>query len=92
MDARKSIHILRNPWGWTENGQREARLWAADEIERLRGQRDVLEQLLGDAGEVLHTLTEPETQDEAEMLRTLKDRIADARGAIWIENEADAKS
>jgi hypothetical protein len=27
------LHILRNPWGWAEDAQRQARLAAADMIE-----------------------------------------------------------
>jgi hypothetical protein len=27
------LHILRNPWGWSENVQRQARLAAADMID-----------------------------------------------------------
>jgi hypothetical protein len=35
---------------------------------------------------VIHNLPdEAETQDEADMLNTLKDRIADARGAVLLE-------
>jgi hypothetical protein len=29
------LHILRNPYGWPSETVREARLWAADIIERL---------------------------------------------------------
>ena len=59
---------------------------AAVEFDRLRGQRLVLLELLGDAAHVIHNLpAEAETQEEADMLRTLKDRIADARGAVLLE-------
>jgi hypothetical protein len=29
------LHILRNPFGWSDEHQRAARLWAAGVIERL---------------------------------------------------------
>lgn len=58
---------------------------AAAEIDQLRGQRKVLEELLGEAAHVIHNLPdEAETQEEADALRSLKDRIADARGAVWL--------
>lgn len=28
------LHILRNPAGWSDDSVREARLWAADQIEK----------------------------------------------------------
>lgn len=37
LTLARALHILRNPWGWSEGDQREARLWAADELERLTG-------------------------------------------------------
>lgn len=59
---------------------------AAAEIDRLRGQRLVLLELLGEAAHVIHNLPdEVETQEEAAMLAALKDRIADARGAVLLE-------
>lgn len=55
------------------------------ELGRLRGQQMVLLELLGEAAEVIHNLPdEVETQDEADMLNALKDRIADARGAVLL--------
>ena len=49
---------------------------AAAELERLRGQRLVMLELLGEVAHVVHNLhDEVETQEEADMLRTLKDRI-----------------
>lgn len=35
MEVNKILHILRNPYGWSEEEQRCARLAAADEIEKL---------------------------------------------------------
>jgi hypothetical protein len=35
------LHILRNPWGWAEDEQRQARLAAADMLEE--HQREVTE-------------------------------------------------
>ena len=56
------------------------------ELQRLRGQRVVLLELLGEAAHVIHNLPdEVETQEEADMLTVLKDRIADARGAVLLE-------
>lgn len=34
METKEILHILRNPWGWSEEDKRKARLAAADEIER----------------------------------------------------------
>ena len=34
-DRKTVLHLLRNPWGWSEDVVREARLKAADELERL---------------------------------------------------------
>jgi hypothetical protein len=28
------LHILRNPWGWSDAAVRTARLWAADKLEQ----------------------------------------------------------
>lgn len=36
MDQKQIIHILRNPWGWSEETISDARQAAADEIERLQ--------------------------------------------------------
>lgn len=59
---------------------------AAAELDRLRGQRLVMLELLGEAAHVIHNLPdEVETQEEADMLTALKDRIADARGAVLLE-------
>ena len=59
---------------------------AAAELERLRGQRAVLLDLLGEAAHVIHNFPdEVETQAEADALRGLKDQISDARGAILME-------
>jgi hypothetical protein len=33
--GKDEMHVLRNPHGFSEDVQRAARLWAADEIERL---------------------------------------------------------
>ena len=50
---------------------------AAAELDRLRGQHLVLMELLAEAAHVIHNLPdEVETQEEADMLNTLKDRIA----------------
>lgn len=49
----------------------------ADELDHLRGQRLVMLELLGDAADVIHNLPdEVETQEEADMLTALKNRIA----------------
>lgn len=32
-EENKMIHILRNPWGWSEDEVRAARLWAADRLD-----------------------------------------------------------
>jgi len=57
----------------------------ADEVELLRGQRMVLMELLAECADVIHNLPdEAETQDEADRLNRLKDRIADARGAVML--------
>jgi len=44
MNQHAAVHILRNPWSWSEEEMRQARLWAADamqaqaaEIAALRG-------------------------------------------------------
>lgn len=59
---------------------------ALGDMKRLRGQRLVLLELLGEAAHVIHNLPdEVETQEEADMLRALKDRIADARGAVFLD-------
>jgi len=34
MEIRKILHILRNPHGWSEEEKKQARLGAADEIQR----------------------------------------------------------
>lgn len=34
-DGKDEMHVLRNPHGFSEDVQRAARLWAAEEIERL---------------------------------------------------------
>ena len=36
MDTQKIIHILRNPYGWSQKNKDSARLAAADEIEKWR--------------------------------------------------------
>lgn len=61
----------------------------ASENERLRGERNVLEQLLGEAGEVLTTV-DGESIEEDRALHSLRDRIADARGAIWLQVAAQS--
>jgi hypothetical protein len=33
MERDLVLHILRNPWGWSEDAQHQARLAAADMIE-----------------------------------------------------------
>lgn len=35
IERKTLLHLLRNPWGWSEDTVREARLKAADELERL---------------------------------------------------------
>lgn len=56
------------------------------ELQRLRGQRLVMLELLSEAAHVIHNLPdEAETQDEADRLNELKDKIADARGAVLLE-------
>lgn len=39
MQRSTFLQILRNPHGWSEESVREARLWAADELERLEGEK-----------------------------------------------------
>ncbi len=59
---------------------------AADEVDRLRGQRAVMIELLADAANAIHNLPdEVETQDEADMLRRLRDKIADTRNVVLLE-------
>jgi hypothetical protein len=31
------LHILRNPYGWSEHAQRVCRNWAADKLETISG-------------------------------------------------------
>lgn len=33
-DSQRMLHLLRNPWGHSEDDVRRARLWAADRIEQ----------------------------------------------------------
>ena len=47
------LHILRNPYGWSEDQVRDARLWAADNIERLETRIDALRGLLREARSML---------------------------------------
>jgi hypothetical protein len=47
------LHILRNPYGWSEDQVRDARLWAADNIERLETRIDALRGLLREARKAL---------------------------------------
>jgi TusA-related sulfurtransferase len=57
-----------------------------EENQRMRGERLVMLEILADAAQAIHNLPdEVETQEEADMLRTLKDRIADARGAVLLD-------
>jgi hypothetical protein len=35
LPESRHLHILRNPYGWSEEEQRTARQWAAGVIERL---------------------------------------------------------
>jgi hypothetical protein len=73
------------------NAQQEIawRAWrahGATELSRLRGERLVLLELLSEAADVIHNLPdEVETQEEADRINALKDRIADARGAVLLE-------
>jgi hypothetical protein len=53
------LHILRNPYGWSEDQVRDARLWAADNIERLETRIDALRGLLREAQ---YLLSIPDTQ------------------------------
>lgn len=63
---------------------------AADELDKLRGQRMVLMQLVADVAEVIHNLPdEVETQEEADAIGGLKDRIADARSLILLDIAAN---
>lgn len=51
------IHILRNPHGYSDDEVRAARLWAADELDALRGLlREVLDAGCGEhwLGTTLH--------------------------------------
>ena len=67
------------------NGANWLRL-AANELDRLRGQRAVMLDLLGEAAHVIHNLPdEVETQAEADAISELKDKIADVRGAVLLE-------
>jgi hypothetical protein len=81
-----AMHVRRYDANGMQNLLAEAIEAQAAELDRLRGQRLVLLELLGDAAHVIHNLPdEVETQEEADMLHTLKDRIADARGAMLLE-------
>lgn len=53
----------------------------AEQIAALRGQRDVLLQLLRDAADVLHTVVGNDAEEERE-LQTLRQQIADACGGV----------
>lgn len=56
------------------------------ELQRLRGQRLVMLDLLSEAAHVIHNLPdEAETQYEADRLSELKDKIADARCSVLLD-------
>jgi len=40
------FHVLRNPWGWSEEVVHEMRLKAADELERLYKVENVVEDIV----------------------------------------------
>lgn len=60
-------------------------------LARVTGQRDVLLELLREAADVLHTL-EPEDTEDPAALRGLRDRIADATGAVLQQLVDDRRS
>ena len=56
-----------------------------------RGQRDVLEKLLGDAAEVMHTLfCKTDESEDAELLGDLLEKIHDARREVLL-NQRDGR-
>jgi hypothetical protein len=49
LDSRQAIlHILRNPYGWSDEAVRDVRLQAAKELERLWRQERRAQQIVGD--------------------------------------------
>jgi uncharacterized protein YgbK (DUF1537 family) len=62
----------------------------AKQITDLRGQRDVLLQLLRDAADVLHTVV-GEDADEERQLQALRQQIADACAGVMAQIVEEAK-
>jgi hypothetical protein len=62
----------------------------AKQITDLRGQRDVLLQLLRDAADVLHTVVGADA-DEDRRLREMRDLIADACGGVMLAMVQEAQ-
>ena len=63
----------------------------AEQIAALRGQRDVLLQLLRDAADVLHTVVGEDADEERE-LQKLRQQIADACGGVMAGIVAEARA
>lgn len=64
---------------------------ASSQITTLRGQRDVLLQLLRDAADVLHTVV-GNTDDEERELQALRSQIADACAGVMAQILKEAKT
>jgi len=50
------LHILRNPYGWSDEVVREMRLKAADELERLYGIESAAKQAVEDFSKALSNI------------------------------------
>jgi hypothetical protein len=53
IERKTLLHLLRNPWGWSEDTVREARLKAADELERLWRTENAVTELHNEMAAVL---------------------------------------
>ena len=63
---------------------------ATDQLATVRGQRDVLLQLLRDAADVLHTVVGEDADEERE-LQALRQQIADACGGVMLAMVQEAQ-
>ena len=74
MDERdEHMHVLRNPWGHSEQRVREARLWAADRIEELEREPK---------GPVVDAQTVRQDAVDAVRYRFLRNSVRNANGGI----------